>query len=67
MKAVQEEEVHKDYKDEDKRIALQELLDYWDNDKLVGFSTADQILIKNAYKRIKLLERESKIGSLAVK
>jgi len=30
-----------DYEDEDKRTALKELLDYWDEDKLIGFSIAD--------------------------
>ena len=64
---MHEEEVQRDYQDEDKRKALKELLEYWDDDKLIGFSIADQILIKKVYKRIKLLERESKIGSLDVK
>ena len=64
---MHEEEVQRDYQDEDKRKALRELLEYWDDDKLIGFSIADQILIKKVYKRIKLLERESKIGSLDVK
>ncbi len=60
-------DVHWDYDDADKKKALEELLDYWDEDKLLGFSIADQVLIKKAYKRIKLNERESKIGSLARK
>lgn len=58
------EDVHWDYDDVDKKKALEELLDYWDEDKLLGFSIADQVLIKKAYKRIKLVERDSKIGSL---
>ena len=58
------EDVHWDYDDVDKKKALEDLLDYWDEDKLLGFSIADQVLIKKAYKRIKLVERDSKIGSL---
>ena len=66
MKAVHEEEVHREYQNEDKQKVLKELLEYWDDEKLNGFSIADQVLIKKAYKRIKLVERESRIGSLNV-
>ncbi len=63
MSAIHEEELLEN-QDEAKQGVLKELLEYWEEEKLSGFSIADQNLIKKAYKRIKLVERDSKIGSL---
>jgi len=41
MAAMHEKDVHMNYKDEDKRKVLEELLEYWEEDKLKGFTIQD--------------------------
>ena len=63
LKEIQQFNFGKELDAEQKAQILNSLIEFYDEDKLIGLSINDQIEIKKLFKQIKLMERDSKIGS----